>query len=97
MARSAQGGLAYSNRLAKVTYPNGRAVFCNYPSSGIGAALSRLDNIAADCNGTTDFVRRPEALLGRPLLPQRPARNQRTQTRQHERTEMRSLLRNSPL
>ena len=43
-------------RLSKVTYPDGSEVFYNYPSSGVGAALSRLDNIADDASGTTKYV-----------------------------------------
>ena len=35
-------------RLSTITYPNARIVYYNYPDSGIGLALSRLDNIASD-------------------------------------------------
>jgi len=38
-----------------VTYPNGRVVYHNYPASGVGAKLSRLDNLAADAAGTTKY------------------------------------------
>jgi hypothetical protein len=46
-------------RQASVTYPgpstpNRRVVYYNYPASGIGAALGRLDNIASVQNTTTD-------------------------------------------
>jgi YD repeat-containing protein len=34
-------------RLTSVTYPDGRVVYYNYPATGVGAALSRLDNIAS--------------------------------------------------
>ena len=34
-------------RLTSVEYPSGRDIYYNYPSSGIGAALNRLDNIAS--------------------------------------------------
>lgn len=44
-------------RLAKVTYPGGREVFYNYPAGGVGAMLSRVDNIAADASGTTHYAR----------------------------------------
>jgi len=43
-----------------VTYPSGpgsaRVVYYNYPTSGVGGALSRLDNIAADGDGTTKYA-----------------------------------------
>ncbi|OQB80125.1 MAG: tRNA nuclease WapA precursor [Planctomycetes bacterium ADurb.Bin126] len=55
-ADGASGGVALYNRLTKVTYPDGREVFYNYPSSGIGAVLSRLDNIADDAGGTTKYA-----------------------------------------
>ena len=43
-----------------MTYPSGpgsaRVVYYNYPTSGVGGALSRLDNIAADGDGTTKYA-----------------------------------------
>ena len=53
----ASGGEAGYVRLDKVVYPDGREVYYNYPSSGVGAVLSRLDNIAADASGTTQYAR----------------------------------------
>ncbi len=57
----ASGGVAQYVRLDYVTYPAGRVVYYNYPSSGIGAALSRLDNIAdsgtpGDSNKYVDYA-----------------------------------------
>ena len=52
----ASGGVAQYVRLTEVTYPDGSHVFYNYPTSGIGAALNRLDNIAADSSGTTQYL-----------------------------------------
>jgi RHS repeat-associated protein len=43
-------------RLSSVTYPNGRQVFYNYPSSGVGAALSRLGSISANADGTSPYA-----------------------------------------
>ena len=39
-------GSAENARPQKVTYPNGREVYYNYPGNGIGAALNRLDKIS---------------------------------------------------
>jgi RHS repeat-associated protein len=52
----ASSGVAHFVRLSSVTDPAGRVVYYNYPTSGIGAALSRLDNIAADSSGTTQYL-----------------------------------------
>jgi len=43
----ATGNDAKYLRLSKIIYPNGRELFYNYPSSGVGGALSRLDNMAS--------------------------------------------------
>jgi len=43
----AVGNEAKYVRLSSVTYPNDRVVYYNYPESGVGSALSRLDNIAS--------------------------------------------------
>jgi RHS repeat-associated protein len=52
----AVSGTAKFVRLSKVTYPNGREVFYNYTTSGVGGHLSRLDNIADDSSGTTPYA-----------------------------------------
>ncbi|MBI1373852.1 MAG: LEPR-XLL domain-containing protein [Phycisphaera sp.] len=52
----AVGGEAKFVRLGSVTYPDGRQVFYNYPTSGVGAVLSRLDNIAEDAAGVTQYA-----------------------------------------
>jgi RHS repeat-associated protein len=43
-------------RLDYVTYPNSRAVNYNYAAGGVGGALSRLENIADDDNGTHKYA-----------------------------------------
>ncbi|HAU39159.1 MAG TPA: hypothetical protein DCX07_15770 [Phycisphaerales bacterium] len=43
-------------RLDKITYPAGREVYYNYPASGVGSVLSRIDNVADDGSGTTKYV-----------------------------------------
>ncbi|MEN6662873.1 MAG: RHS repeat domain-containing protein, partial [Phycisphaerae bacterium] len=56
----AVGNVAKYVRLWRVTYPNGREVYYNYAdaqSDPIGAALSRLDNVADSVSGTNAFVR----------------------------------------
>ena len=50
-------GKAKYVRLDMVTYPDGLEVCYNYPEEGVGAVLSRLENIAADDSGTEVFVR----------------------------------------
>ncbi|MEI7836470.1 MAG: RHS repeat-associated core domain-containing protein, partial [Planctomycetota bacterium] len=45
-ADGASGNVAAYVRLSQITLPNSRNVYYNYPSTGIGAVLSRLDNIA---------------------------------------------------
>jgi len=55
-------------RLGHVTYPSGpgsrRVVYHNYSSSGVGGALSRLENIADDTSGTTKYLNYPEGFIG---------------------------------
>jgi len=46
-ADGAVSSVAKYNRLTSVTYPDGRVVYYNYPASGIGEVLNRLDNIAS--------------------------------------------------
>jgi YD repeat-containing protein len=48
----AVGNAAKYVRLEKVTYAGGRAVYYNYPTSGVGDMLSRVDNLA-DGNGAS--------------------------------------------
>ncbi len=48
----ASGGAAKYVRLDSVAYPNGRVVYYNYPASGIGDALSRVDTLAAAASPT---------------------------------------------
>jgi RHS repeat-associated protein len=43
-------------RVSQMTYPNARIVYWNYPSSGVGDKLSRVDNIANDSSGTLKFA-----------------------------------------
>ncbi len=44
-------------RTTSLTYPNGRVVHRNFPSSGtVGDRLSRVDNLANDSSGTTKFA-----------------------------------------
>jgi RHS repeat-associated protein len=52
----AVSGEAKYVRLDSITYADGRVVYYNYPSSGVGNALMRLDNIANDSSGTTKYV-----------------------------------------
>jgi RHS repeat-associated protein len=52
-------GAAKYLRQTSVTYPGPgtrRAVHSNYPSSGVGSVLSRLDNLADDSSGTTKYA-----------------------------------------
>jgi len=58
--------------------PDSRTIYYNYPPSGDGAVLSRLNNLAADSSGTTNFA--PDAYFGFwgdvcvPASPAAPAR-----------------------
>jgi RHS repeat-associated protein len=56
LAEGAVGGEAKYVRPASTTYPNGRIVYTNYPASGIGDKLSRVDNLANDAAGTSIFA-----------------------------------------
>ncbi|MFT3784788.1 MAG: hypothetical protein QM770_01310 [Tepidisphaeraceae bacterium] len=47
------GNAAKYVRLTQVTYPSGRTVYYNYPTSGDGYYLSRLDNIAPTASPNT--------------------------------------------
>jgi RHS repeat-associated protein len=52
------GGVGKYVRPVSSTYPNGRVVYFNYPASGstsVGDHLSRIDNIANDSAGTSQF------------------------------------------
>jgi YD repeat-containing protein len=53
----ADGSVAKYVRLDYVTYPDGRVVYYNYPTSGVGSVLSRLDNIADNSSGTDPYVK----------------------------------------
>ena len=44
------------NRLDYITYPDSRGIYYNYSSTGVGGALSRLDNIADDGAGTKKYA-----------------------------------------
>jgi RHS repeat-associated protein len=58
-ADGGSGGVGKYIRPASMTYPNGRAVYLNYPAAGstsVGDHLSRVDNIANDSSGTSQFA-----------------------------------------
>ncbi|HEX7900564.1 MAG TPA: RHS repeat-associated core domain-containing protein [Planctomycetota bacterium] len=62
----AVSGEAKYIRLTSMSYPNGRVVYMNYPSSGtVGDRLSRPDNLAHDASGTTKFAQYTYLGLGR--------------------------------
>jgi RHS repeat-associated protein len=52
----AVGNAAKYVRLSSVTYPDGRVVYYNYSDSGVGAVLSRLDNVAEDSDGDIQYA-----------------------------------------
>lgn len=63
-ADGAVSGEAKYVRLTQLTYPNGRTVYRNYPGSGVGDKLSRVDNIAHDASGTLKFAQMTYLGLG---------------------------------
>ena len=54
------GGAVASLRLASVTYPSGPAsrnvLYYQYPSSGIGAALGRVEELTSDSAGDDEYA-----------------------------------------
>jgi RHS repeat-associated protein len=64
------GGVGKYIRPVSMTYPNGRVVFINYPAAGstsVGDHLSRVDNLANDSAGTTQFAQYTFMGVGRVL------------------------------
>jgi len=55
-ADGAVGGDAKFIRTSSMIYPNGRVVYTNYPASGVGDKLNRVDNLADNAAGTNPFV-----------------------------------------
>jgi RHS repeat-associated protein len=69
----AVGSAAKYVRLVSVGYAGGQTVYYNYPSSGVGYVLSRLDNIADNSSGTTPYVQYTYLGLGTIVKEEHPA------------------------
>ncbi len=59
--------------LSNVTDLASRVAYYNYPTTGLGAVLSRLDNIAADSSGTSKYVQYTYLGAGTIIKEEHPA------------------------